>query len=73
MHVVDKICVPTLLLNAKNDPVLSDSCVMLDIAKKSDFIFAEFPDYGGHCGFYQHNSNELYWGDNRMIEFTTNN
>ena len=72
MHVVDKIRVPTLLLNAQNDPVLSDSCAMLDIAKNSDFIFSEFPNHGGHCGFYQPNSNELYWGDNRIIEFAKN-
>lgn len=69
MHVVDKIRVPTFILNAKNDPVLSESCAMLEIAKNSDYIFSEFPNHGGHCGFYQPNSNGIYWGDNRMIEF----
>ena len=73
MFWVDKIRVPTLILNAKNDPVLSESCAMLEVAKKSDYIFSELPNYGGHCGFYQPNSNGLYWGDNRMIEFLKEN
>ncbi len=69
MHVVDKIRVPTFILNAKNDPVLSESCAMLEVAKKSDYIFSEMPNYGGHCGFYQPNSDGIYWGDRRIIAF----
>ena len=72
MPVVDKIQVPTFILNAKNDPVLSESCAMLDLAKKSDYIFSELPNHGGHCGFYQPNSDGLYWGDKRIIEFVVN-
>ena len=73
MPVVDKIRVPTFILNAKNDPVLSESCAMLDLAKKSDYIFSELPNHGGHCGFYQPNSDGLYWGDKRIIEFVKGN
>jgi uncharacterized protein len=73
IHVVDKIRVPTFILNAKNDPVLSESCALLDLAKKSDFIFSEMPNHGGHCGFYMPNSDGLYWGDTRMMEFVKEN
>jgi uncharacterized protein len=69
LHVVDKIRVPTFILNAKNDPVLSESCALLDLAKTSDYIFSEIPNHGGHCGFYEPNSDGLYWGDRRMVEF----
>jgi uncharacterized protein len=69
MHVVDKIRVPTLILNAKNDPVLSESCAMMNVAKNSDYIYSEIPNHGGHCGFYQPNTDGIYWGDKRMIEF----
>jgi uncharacterized protein len=69
MHVVDKIRVPTLILNAQNDPVLSESCAMKDVAKQSDFVFAETPKFGGHCGFYEANKDGLYWGDKRAVEF----
>ena len=69
ISLVDKIKVPTLILNAKNDPVLSESCAMLEVAKNSDYIFSEIPNHGGHCGFYQPNRDGIYWGDKRMIEF----
>lgn len=73
MPVVDKIRIPTFILNAKNDPVLSESCAMLDLAKHSDYIFTEVPNYGGHCGFYQSNPDEIYWSDRRMVEFVEGN
>ena len=69
MPLINKIKVPTLILNAKNDPVLSESCAMLDVAKTSDYVFSEFPQQGGHCGFYEPNTDGIYWGDRRMIEF----
>ena len=73
MQFVDKIRVPTLILNAKNDPVLSESCAMLDVAKHSDYIFSEVPNHGGHCGFFQPNSDGIYWGDKRIVEFVVGN
>ena len=73
ISLVDKIKVPTLILNAKNDPVLSKSCAMLDVAKHSNYIFSELPNHGGHCGFYQPNSDGIYWVDKRMIEFVKQN
>ncbi|MES2520551.1 MAG: alpha/beta fold hydrolase [Bacteroidota bacterium] len=71
IHVADKIRVPTFILNAQNDPVLSESCAILDIARNSDYIFSELPNHGGHCGFYAPNSDGIYWGDRRMIEFVS--
>ena len=62
MHVVDKIRIPTLILNAQNDPVLSLSCAVREIAGKSDFLFSEVPLYGGHCGFHESNNDELLLG-----------
>ena len=73
MQFVDKVRVPTLILNAKNDPVLSESCAMLDVAKHSDYIFTEVPNHGGHCGFFQPNSDGIYWGDKRIVEFVEGN
>jgi uncharacterized protein len=71
MHVVDKIRIPTLILNAQNDPVLSESCAMKDIAKQSDYVFSEVPLYGGHCGFYELNIDGTYWVDRRVVEFVS--
>lgn len=73
IHVVDQIRIPSLILNAANDPVLSESCAILDKAKKSNYLFSEYPAHGGHCGFYAPNQNGIYWGDYRTWEFVKGN
>ena len=45
------IRVPTLLVNAQNDPFLPASCFPRDIAADSPFVFLEMPPEGGHVGF----------------------
>ncbi len=44
------ITVPTLLLNARNDPFLPDAALPL-IGEISAAVTAAFPDQGGHAGF----------------------
>ena len=45
------ITVPTLLLNAQNDPLLSPECSPAWLAKTHPHIFLETPRTGGHVGF----------------------
>jgi hypothetical protein len=42
---------PSLLLNAANDPVLSESCYPSEIASKNKYIHLEIPKMGGHATF----------------------
>ncbi|MDE2997135.1 MAG: alpha/beta fold hydrolase [Bacteroidota bacterium] len=51
MHFLGGIRVPTLLLNAKDDPFLSDGCFPVETCSNSDHVFLEMPDWGGHVGF----------------------
>lgn len=46
-----KITIPTLIVNAQNDPFLSKSCFPVDLAKASENIFLDMPKQGGHTGF----------------------
>lgn len=46
-----KITVPTLVLNARNDPFLSPECMPDVLAKELSLVWMEFPRQGGHCGF----------------------
>lgn len=48
---LDKITVPLLIVNAKNDPMLGEKCYPVDLAKNSELIHLEMPDVGGHVGF----------------------
>ena len=45
------ITVPTLLLNAQNDPLLSPECSPGWLAETHKHIFLETPRTGGHVGF----------------------
>jgi predicted alpha/beta-fold hydrolase len=46
-----KIRVPTLLLNARNDPFLPEQDLLAATRKTSRSTVLEFPDTGGHVGF----------------------
>ncbi len=46
-----QIAKPTLLINAKDDPFLSEGCFPVEEAKRSDFLHLYTPDFGGHVGF----------------------
>lgn len=51
MNTLHTINVPTLLINAKNDPFLSASCFPYDEVVDHPFVHAIFSPYGGHAGF----------------------
>lgn len=48
---LNTIGVPTLLINAKNDPFLSDSCFPYEEVVDHPFLHAIFNPRGGHVGF----------------------
>lgn len=48
---LNTIAVPTLLVNAKNDPFLSASCFPFDDVVDHPFLHAIFTPVGGHVGF----------------------
>jgi hypothetical protein len=45
------IRVPTLLLNARNDPFLPEQALLAAARKASADVLLEFPAQGGHVGF----------------------
>jgi uncharacterized protein len=66
---LDKISIPTLIVNAQNDPFLTPECYPIKEAQNNDHLFLEMPKYGGHCGFYENNKDGIYWSEKRAIEF----
>lgn len=62
------IQVPSLIVNAKNDPMLGEKCYPNDIAKKHEYLHLETPDAGGHVGFSL-KGKEHSWMDERAFEF----
>lgn len=67
---LEKISVPTLLVNAANDPLLSPECYPVEIAARSEKLFLEIPKRGGHVGFALAGREEN-WMEVRAWEFVT--
>lgn len=65
------IRVPTLLVNAQNDPFLPPSCFPRDVAARSEFVFLETPQEGGHVGFAEGSPDGEYYSERRAVEFLT--
>ncbi len=62
-----RIALPTLLLNAHDDPFLPFSCFPLEEAGGSAFFSLETPAHGGHVGFWDRLGGG--WLERRVIEF----
>ncbi|MCH7397112.1 alpha/beta fold hydrolase [Belliella sp. DSM 107340] len=69
LYFIDKIEIPTLILNAQNDPFLSEKCFPVNKGKSLPNIWMEFPKQGGHVGFSPRNRSEIYWSEKRAFEF----
>ncbi|NEL27551.1 MAG: alpha/beta hydrolase, partial [Xanthomonas perforans] len=65
------IRVPTLLVNALNDPFLPPSCYPRTTAAASNFFFLETPAAGGHVGFAEGAPSGSYYSERRAVDFFT--
>lgn len=72
VNFVTNISIPTLIVNAANDPFLSKECYPVDLLKVHAHVKLEIPKRGGHVGFAQFNQNGLYWSEQRTMQFLTN-
>lgn len=63
---LSSINIPTLLINAANDPFLGPSCYPFQEAESNPWFYLEVPSQGGHVGF---GSGKEYWSEKRAAEF----
>ena len=69
LYFLDAITLPTLIVNALDDPFLSESCYPVDQLKNHPSVNLETPKQGGHCGFTLFNQNGVYWSELRALDF----
>ncbi len=63
------IRVPTLLVNAQNDPILTPDCMPVSLARSHPFFHFEMSEQGGHCGFQNKGKDDFTWSERRALEF----
>ncbi|WP_045687399.1 YheT family hydrolase [Hymenobacter sp. AT01-02] len=68
---LSNIRVPTLLVNAQNDPFLPPSCFPREVAAQSAYVFLETPADGGHVGFAEGAPDGAYYSERRAVQFLT--
>jgi predicted alpha/beta-fold hydrolase len=61
------INIPTLLINALNDPLLGPECFPREEAVANPHLHLELPGSGGHLGFIT--LGKEYWSESRAVEF----
>src|SRR5262245_33867602 len=72
-RVLDNIQIPTLLVNAWNDPFLTEECFPIKHARYHPFLLLETPKSGGHVGFISFNRRGEYWSERRALSFLKQN
>lgn len=71
IHYLNSIKVPTLLINADNDPFLTPSSYPLSQAQKSESFHLIITKNGGHVGFDEANPSNYNWAEQKAMEFFT--
>jgi predicted alpha/beta-fold hydrolase len=69
IRFVSNIKIPTLIINAANDPFLSKECFPFELLKGHHCVRLEIPGRGGHVGFSQFLKSGRYWSEERGMEF----
>lgn len=65
------IRIPTLIVNARNDPFLPEACYPYREAKTSAWVTLETPTSGGHVGFVSFGRDGEFWSEARACAFVT--
>ncbi len=60
--------IPTLLVQAINDPILTPACWPEDIARGHEFFILEKTKMGGHVGFMERGE-RFSWAERRAVDF----
>lgn len=69
LNFIPHIAIPTLIVQAKNDPLLTPECLPYDLAANHPFIFLDTPQHGGHCGFPLRGDKMHSWAEHCAFSF----
>ncbi len=69
LNGLTNIQIPTLILNAADDPFLAPSCFPHEAAEANALLYLDVPAYGGHVGFIDWQQDNYYWSERRALDF----
>lgn len=69
LQFLPKIKIPSLIVNAKNDPFLTSESFPYDLVESLKHVYLEVPKHGGHCGFSLFNKENHHWSEKRSLDF----
>ena len=69
--LLGRIKVPSLIVNAEDDPFLGELCYPYE-QRKNPNVHLEIPKYGGHVGFMNQSISGKYWSESLSINFIQN-
>jgi predicted alpha/beta-fold hydrolase len=73
INFLKQIKIPTLIVNTRNDPFLSEECFPEKQLQGHPFVRLEIPERGGHVGFTQLTKTGHYWSEHRALDWILNN
>jgi uncharacterized protein len=75
LYFLEDIRLPTLIVNAHNDPFLSELCYPMKVFENHPYINLLVPEEGGHVGFMPRgiHKDQNYWSENLAVRFAENN
>lgn len=71
MHYLEKIRIPSLLINADNDPFLTAPSFPEAFAEQSNYFYFLKSLGGGHVGFEEKNQTRYNWVEKRIMQYLT--
>ncbi len=71
LRVIDRITVPTLIINADDDPFVPIEAFQDPVVTRSPSVQVVLTHFGGHCGFVTDaaRGNDGYWAERAIVEF----
>ena len=69
LPLLPNIAIPTLLLSALDDPMLTPECFPSDEVVNNPLIETVYTRHGGHVGFYTSGREEIGWMEQQALRF----
>ncbi|MCC5931199.1 MAG: alpha/beta fold hydrolase [Cyclobacteriaceae bacterium] len=69
LRYLSEIKLPVLIVNAHNDPFLSQECLPFELCRSLENVYLEVPERGGHMGFAGQKKNGYGWMEQRALTF----